>query len=434
MQKTKLSNFFGQNSSNSTKKNLWLTCKQKRRSFALLSEVFSHNFFCIFPTMDYNTNKLCRVCLEEGVLTSIFNTEFSMTPSDMIQMCAKVKIFKNDGMPAVICNNCIYRLGVAYHFKQQCENSDIRLRQYLGLMDKAYGTRDAEVNTDVPYPQPKAKKEEPLEPEKKVKKTKPKSCRYKRKLPNERKKRGPKPQPKVPQTCYECNKTFKCSAQLQMHVRTHTGERPFACSYCPRRFAQKHNLQIHTRTHTGEKPFCCEICSKQFSALGNFQAHKKIHTGVRDQICPVCNKGFITSGDLARHMITHTGIKNHHCDTCGKSFSRNRDMVAHKKKIHLNERSGENFKCPECHKVFPTALSLSTHFRTHGNASIVQAPPIVAAPPPPPPPIAAPTAIGGSLGPPALGIGLPPAGLGMLSHTQGTLTMMHNMPQRIHHY
>lgn len=106
----------------------------------------------------------------------------------------------------------------------------------MGLMDKAYGTRDAEVNTDVPYPQLKAKKEETVETEKKVKKTKPKSQRYKRKLPNERKKRGPKPTPKVPQTCYECNKTFKCSAQLQMHVRTHTGERPFACRSVLRSF------------------------------------------------------------------------------------------------------------------------------------------------------------------------------------------------------
>lgn len=92
-------------------------------------------------------------------------------PSDMTMLCAKVKvraiaflfllalnsiyypfyqlqIYKNDGMPGVICNNCIYRLGVAYHFKQQAENSDLRLRQYFGLMDKAYGTRDAEVNTD----------------------------------------------------------------------------------------------------------------------------------------------------------------------------------------------------------------------------------------------------------------------------------------------
>lgn len=44
--------------------------------------------------MDYNINinKICRVCLEEGVLTSIFNTEFAMMPSEMIVLCAKIKV------------------------------------------------------------------------------------------------------------------------------------------------------------------------------------------------------------------------------------------------------------------------------------------------------------------------------------------------------
>lgn len=46
--------------------------------------------------------------------------------------------------------------------------------------------------------------------------------RYKKKLPEERKKRGPKPQVKVPQTCYECHKTFKSAAQLQIHIRYRT--------------------------------------------------------------------------------------------------------------------------------------------------------------------------------------------------------------------
>lgn len=43
------------------------------------------------------------------------------------------QITDNDELPSSICNNCIYRLGVAYQFKQQCENSDMRLRECLGL-------------------------------------------------------------------------------------------------------------------------------------------------------------------------------------------------------------------------------------------------------------------------------------------------------------
>ena len=41
-------------------------------------------------------------------------------------------------------------------------------------------------------------------------------------------------------------------------------------------------------------------------------------------------------------------------------------MVAHKKKIHLlHERGSETYKCRECHKVFATAISLNTHYRSH---------------------------------------------------------------------
>lgn len=44
--------------------------------------------------MDYNINinKICRVCLEESVLTSVFNTDFAMMPADMLMLCAKVKV------------------------------------------------------------------------------------------------------------------------------------------------------------------------------------------------------------------------------------------------------------------------------------------------------------------------------------------------------
>lgn len=118
----------------------------------------------------------------------------------------------------------------------------------MGLISRCYSnTRDSETMTDEPWPVKKLN-EDLLDARKTAKKNKTiKRSRYKRKTDEERKKRGPKPTVKAPQTCFQCHKTFKCAAQLQMHIRTHTGDRPFLCTYCPRRFAQKHNLSIHLR-------------------------------------------------------------------------------------------------------------------------------------------------------------------------------------------
>uniref|UniRef100_A0A182F5D7 Uncharacterized protein n=1 Tax=Anopheles albimanus TaxID=7167 RepID=A0A182F5D7_ANOAL len=273
--------------------------------------------------MDYNISRLCRVCLEEGVFTSIFSTDLvAMAPADMLVMCSNIKVSKNDGLPTTICNNCMYRLGVAFHLKQQCENSDMRLRQYIGLMTGIYSNvLDKETMTDDSWllADPKCDGQE----HKTTKKKSGSRKRYKPKLPEERKKRGPKPMPKIPQTCYQCHKTFKCAAQLQMHLR------------------------------------------------------------------------------------------------------RNRDMVAHKRKIHMNDRSNENYKCHECHKAFATLDTLNGHMRMeHGATS---GPTVgsgsVAAPgslmPPHPPQIQNPIALA------VHGIGANPlgVGLGMLPHpvhpTQG---------------
>lgn len=264
---------------------------------------------------------------------------------------------------------------------------------------------------------------------------KSRKSRYIRKLPDEKKKPGPKPIPnKLPHTCFNCSKTFKTVTMLQTHMRIHTGEKPFTCSYCQKKFTQKYNLHIHLRKHTGEKPLQCEICSKQFSTLGNFQAHQKIHTGVRDHICPValCQKSFYSAGDLTKHMVTHTGIKNHECDICGKMFTRNRDMIAHKKKLHLKETtpviSDDNTSMPEVgdHKLplgYPnTMVPSNCHYRCSGSAVEVSAP----------------TPLLPTIGCPSLGINhlAPPPGIGvghgMLPHTQGTISILHS--QRMHPY
>lgn len=41
------------------------------------------------------------------------------------------QIFENDGKPQGICNNCIYRVQIAFDLKNQCTDSDFKLQQIL---------------------------------------------------------------------------------------------------------------------------------------------------------------------------------------------------------------------------------------------------------------------------------------------------------------
>ena len=40
-------------------------------------------------------------------------------------------------------------------------------------------------------------------------------------------------------TCQICFKTFACNSALEIHIRSHTKERPFKCNVCDRGFSTK---------------------------------------------------------------------------------------------------------------------------------------------------------------------------------------------------
>lgn len=92
--------------------------------------------------------------------------------------------------------------------------------------------------------------------------------------------------------CEICNKMFLRPSALKVHMRIHSGDRPFKCTHCPRTFTQSGNLTVHLRKHSGERPFTCTICLKRFSQSNSLRVHIRRHTGEKPYQCMECKKRF----------------------------------------------------------------------------------------------------------------------------------------------
>lgn len=93
-----------------------------------------------------------------------------------------------------------------------------------------------------------------------------------------------------PNQCIICHRVLSCKSALQMHYRTHTGERPFRCKICGRAFTTKGNLKTHMGVHRIKPPMRmlhqCPVCHKKFTNGLVLQQHIRLHTGEPTDLTP----------------------------------------------------------------------------------------------------------------------------------------------------
>lgn len=167
-----------------------------------------------------------------------------------------------------------------------------------------------------------------------------------------------------------CAKLFYDVHNLKRHLRSHTGERPFACEWpkCDKKFSEAYNLKAHMMSHTGEKiqgdnskkgksiECFCSFC-QFFNSIG---VEVVDSTGTRVHNCQYenCSKSFNSSSDLAIHLRTHTVMKRHarvhsrekiyECDTSGHKCSKKSDLTKYIANSHKVSAKKKSYDCDVC--------------------------------------------------------------------------------------
>lgn len=165
--------------------------------------------------------------------------------------------------------------------------------------------------------------------------------------------------------CDICKVTYWLRDSLIMHMRKHSGERPFACSVCPETFRTKESRKTHLQNHTGEKPYGCNICERRFTTPQSCKTHIRRHEGIKAHLCTICGQSFVQGNQLTRHTKerhTETHVR-YKCSSCPKDFRTQKLLSAHKR-MHTDQRL---FECTECSKSFKTSEVLKEHQKLHSG-------------------------------------------------------------------